>query len=459
MINIAYARKYRPNVMSEYIGERVKRTVLNRMKDVNTYPQVVLITGTTGCGKTTMARLMAKEYHCEDKVEGKACGKCYMCEMIEEEYIKQGKEIEGIQELDIASDSGKGKMDEFLDDAMQKPMHPLKYKVLILDECHMASRGSQNRLLKICEEPPKHLIFLLCTTDPENLIPTLKNRCQLTLEVTKPTVEELSDRLLEVCKAEGITTSIDALKMIARSSSRIPRESLNMLEEIAIGNGNKVTMDMIADHVSDVADDIYMEFYRSANKSIGAILEFNQLLRENDINSSKFIGGLARFTLDCLYIRNGVGLGDYPPKFIKSVRDLFKVYTEDEIDMLLMIIEHAIKLGVDGDVAELVVTTTAIRVGKIKILSKSLQREREQAEVENTESFKKYRDDKRVKDKESAEVRKVNMDDNVMAEVFGKQLVDIGEGNNSGSVYLDIADEDDGEIASDEDIIAKLLGN
>ena len=459
MAELAFARKHRPTTMSNYIGDRVRDIVLKRFADEDNYPQVCLFSGSSGCGKTTMARLVTKEYHCMNKVDGHACGECEMCQMIEEEYIQNGREIEGIQEIDLASDSGKAKIDSFLEDAMEPPMYPIKYKVLILDECHKASDGAQNRLLKICEEPPKHLVFIFCTTEPDKLIGTLKGRCQFKLDVKKPSIEDLSTRLLYVCEKEGITTSQEALKLVAKAVDRTPREALNLLEEIALANNNQVLVDMVTKHMDDVASDLYINYIQSANKGIGAILRFNYKLKEKDIEPSKFIKGLTRFVLDCLYIKNGVGLDDFPPNYIQSVKKLFQTYTEDEVDLILQVVEHGIRYGADEERAELLLTNTAIRIGKIKILTDNLMKERDAAEKENEQAFKEYTQAKNAEKESNNVVKEVAVTESVFSEVFGQNVVELSP-NGSGALSSGVIDflEEEGTDCVD-DVLKMLLKN
>ena len=203
--NLPYHRKYRPNTLARYIGnEKLKETAMKALSS-GKRPQVILLWGDSGCGKTTFARLLAKEYSCLDRDENLgACGQCINCQTIDD-YIATGDTsiLTNIQEIDITDQSGKKDLDAVLAD-MELPSYDNEWKIYIMDECHMASAGLQNRLLKIAEEPPEHVLILLCTTNPEKLIDTLKNRCQLQLHVTKPKVKELAGLLRYVCENEQV---------------------------------------------------------------------------------------------------------------------------------------------------------------------------------------------------------------------------------------------------------------
>lgn len=455
---IEFARKYRPRTMDDYIGENVKRRIMGIFGEDKKPPSTILMKGSSGCGKTSAARLMCKEYFCENKVNGHACGVCPACEEIDH-YIVTGEPVEGIIEVDITSDNTKSKLDNILADAM-RPALGLPYKVLILDECHRADKGAQNRLLKVMEEPPEHLIFILCTTDPDDLIPTLRGRCRVNIEVTKPSIEDMSNYLVPICKKEGIKTSIEALKMITKYKERVPRECLNLLEEIATVNGNVVTLDIVNHHIGNIGNDIYLEYFRASNKSLGAIIKFMAKLKADDVKMKNFLNGLLKFTMDCLYIRYGTRLEDYPPEFIKSVKKLFTIYNEDELDILLQILEHALKMSVNAGDAEYVIMTTATRIGKIKILSESLRHEKEQAQRENSQSVVAYADKQKKEKAEKNKARVVKADDNIMASIFGKNLVDIKEPiiEDRGLIDEEEEEEDD-KIASQQDIINAILGD
>lgn len=453
--NMAFHRKHRPKSMADYVGPRVKQTILGRFKNEAGYPQTILLHGPRGTGKTSAARLIAKEYHCLSKVDGHACGECEMCMEIEEKLIKTqvGVDCMGVREVDIASDSGKAALDEVLEDALVEPIYT-KYKVLILDEFHMASRSGQNRLLKDLEEPPAHLVFILCTTDPEKVLPTVLSRCQLKIEVRRPTVDQLADRLLEICKIEGIRTSMEALKLIAKQSDRIIREALNLLEEVAREYGNTVTLASVREKIGNVASEVYMEYYKSANTSLEDILKFISKISGMDIPPKVFIKGLTRFTLDCIKIRYSIGIDEYQLDYIKAVKKFFGIYSSAEMDLLLQIVEYANKMVADDNTtAELLLVTTALRIGKVRLLNEGLASENIKAVKENDRSFKNY---EQLLEEDAEKTRQIvhkDVDESLLVSVFGKNVTEVKGGvtiKKDAEASGDGGETDDNMLSDDE---------
>ncbi len=386
MADIAWVRKYRPSSFDDYMGDNVKNLVINRFKDRANIPNTIMLYGTRGTGKTSMARLLAKEIHCMDPVDGQSCGKCEMCQNMEE-YItstEAGVEVYGVTEVDAATTTGKSDLNDIIEDALIPPMYPLTYKILILDECHMLSKAAQNSLLKVFEEPPAHLVFILCTTDPQQVIQTIHSRVQLKIEVRKKSVDELAERLLEISQKESLTVSMDALKVIAKKGDRVPRECINLLESIAKNYGGQVTMDTVRAGIGDVSSEIYVDYFKAANSSLGDIMRFNQRLKENDVNIKQFMIGLIRFVLDACYVRNGINMEDYSVEFAQQAAEIFKQYKSSHFDTALQIIESASRSISDDDTKnELTITTTALRLGKVNLLAQGLVNEPAEAEKEN----------------------------------------------------------------------------
>ena len=408
MGELAWVRKYRPSSFDDYIGNNVKNTIVNRLRDRSNLPHTIMLYGTRGTGKTSMARLICKEIYCMNPIDGHSCGTCEMCIEINN-YItstEAGVECFGIVEVNAASTTGKSDIDDIIADALLPPEYPLQYKVIILDECHMLSQSAQNSLLKVIEEPPEHLVFILCTTDPDKVLPTIHSRMQVKIEVRKKTVDEIANKLLEISKSENLTVSKDALRVIAKRGERIPRECINLLESIAKNNGNVVTLETLNRSLGDISTDIYIKFFESANSGLEDILTFNFELKEKDIGYKNFINGLTRFILDACYIKYGVALDDYSKDFVDKVGKLFKIYSSSEFDVLLQLIQDANRSLDDNDTkSELTITTLAIQVGKVGIFSNGLKDTENDTLKENKKSIRQYR--KMVESKEADSINNV----------------------------------------------------
>ena len=422
---LPFHRKYRPVNISDYIGNSVRNIMISRFVGKEKLPQTILLYGHSGCGKTTAARLIAKEYNCLNKVSGRACGKCEMCLELEERLIfgEAGLESSGVQEVDIASESGKAAMDSLLEEALIEPLYPIKYKILILDECHMATRQAQNRLLKIVEEPPKHLVFIFCTTDVDQLLDTLKNRCQIKIEVRKPTIDEIVTRLLYVSEKEGLTVSKEALALIAKRADRVPREALNILENIANHFDGEVTIKNVTAFLGELADNYYFEYYNKANSSLEDILEFVRELKESGINYKDFMKGLTNFTLDAVYAFCGIGIEDYSAEYVKAIKKLFNIYNSDDLCSLLMILENANKLidTMKEDKSELILLTTSLRISKLKYMADDLRNTSTELIKENKKSVQNC---KAIYNKELENRKVVNLRkaEDVVLSVLGGNL-------------------------------------
>ena len=462
--NSAWSRKYRPSSFDEYMGDNVKNLVLNRFKDRKNIPNTIMLYGTRGTGKTSMARLMAKEIHCMSPVDGHSCGECEMCQEIDR-YItstEAGAECFGVTEVDAATTNGKDSINDIIDDALIAPLYPLEHKILILDECHMLSKAAQNSILKVVEEPPPHLVFILCTTDPEQVIPTIHSRMQLKIEVRKKSVDELANRLLEIAKLENLETSMDALRIIAKKGDRVPRECINILESVAMNNGGVVTLETIKHSLDTVSTEIYIQFFNAANSSLEDVLNFNKLLKDKDISAKKFIQGLTRFTLDACYAKYDIDAEDQTVEFFKQAKELFKIYGSSEIDTLLQVVESVYRAIDDDDTkSELLITTTAIRIGKIGILAQGLGNETQKAEKENEASLVAYKKHlQEDEQKRSERVRSYGPVKEALSNVF-KNMTDVKVDNNIiqeiGLTSNTSTQQKDNKEFMSEDAINKLL--
>ena len=282
------ARKYRPHNFKELVGQtHTVRTLVNAL-DNNNLHHGFLFTGTRGVGKTTIARIFAKSVNCENGVSSKPCGKCETC--IE---IDKGQSVDLI-ELDAASHTGVDNMREILENAQYTPTKNL-YKIYLIDEVHMLSKSSFNALLKTLEEPPKHIKFLLATTDPKKLPITILSRC-LQFNLNKLSHDEIFNHLKFIMDAENLKFEDEALSKIADFGNGSMRDALSLLDQsISYGNGNVKESDLKAMLGLVSHNEIVQLASLVINKDAGQVLSFIKELAhkgENLTNTLKDLTSL-----------------------------------------------------------------------------------------------------------------------------------------------------------------------
>jgi len=224
------ARKWRPRAFGELVGQGHVVTALTNALTQGRLHHAYLLTGTRGVGKTTLARILAKSLNCERGVSATPCGDCAACRDID-----AGRFVD-LLELDAASNTGVDNMREILDNARYAPTVG-RYKVYLIDEVHMLSKGAFNSMLKTLEEPPEHVKFVLATTDPQKIPPTVLSRC-LQFSLTPLPRAAIGDRLAHILGAEAIPFDATALPQLAAAAQGSLRDALSLLDQaIAFGGG------------------------------------------------------------------------------------------------------------------------------------------------------------------------------------------------------------------------------
>ncbi|OOM76792.1 DNA polymerase III subunit gamma/tau [Clostridium sp. BL-8] len=235
----ALYREWRPKNFEDVVGqEHITTTLKNEILN-DRIAHAYLFCGTRGTGKTSTAKVMAKALNCLDLQDGEPCNECEMCKK-----INQGLAID-VTELDAASNNGIDKIRDIIDDTKYPPQEA-KYKIYIMDEVHMLSVGAVNAFLKTLEEPPKNVIFILATTDPQKLPITILSRCQR-FDFKRIKQKDISDRLKKIVDAQSINYEQKSLDLISRVCDGAMRDALSILDQaIAMGENEIKYEDLVS---------------------------------------------------------------------------------------------------------------------------------------------------------------------------------------------------------------------
>ena len=235
----ALYREWRPRTFEDVVGqEHITTTLKNEILN-DRIAHAYLFCGTRGTGKTSTAKIMAKALNCLDLQNGEPCNKCEMCTKINE-----GLAID-VTELDAASNNGIDKIRDIIDDTKYPPQEA-KYKIYIMDEVHMLSVGAVNAFLKTLEEPPKNVIFILATTDPQKLPITILSRCQR-FDFKRINQKEISNRLKRIADSQNINYEQKSLDLISRVCDGAMRDAVSILDQaIAMGESQIKYEDLVS---------------------------------------------------------------------------------------------------------------------------------------------------------------------------------------------------------------------
>ena len=225
----ALYRKYRPAAFSDVVGQSHITRTLQRQVAENRTSHAYLFTGSRGTGKTTCAKILARAVNCENPQDGNPCGTCAACIALEE-----GNSLD-VLELDAASNNGVDQVRALRDEAVYPPANVRK-RVYIVDEVHMLSTSAFNALLKILEEPPEHLMFILATTELHKVPATILSRCQR-YAFRRISPADIAARLRRVAELEHIPLTDDGAELLARLAEGAMRDGLSLLDQCAASGG------------------------------------------------------------------------------------------------------------------------------------------------------------------------------------------------------------------------------
>jgi DNA polymerase-3 subunit gamma/tau len=299
---IVSARKYRPSTFESVVGQRALTTTLKNAIATQKLAHAYLFCGPRGVGKTTCARIFAKTINCmTPTADGEACNQCESCVAFNEQRSYN------IHELDAASNNS---VDDIRQLAEQVRIPPQigKYKVYIIDEVHMLSASAFNAFLKTLEEPPRHAIFILATTEKHKILPTILSRCQI-YDFNRISVEDTVNHLSYVASKEGITAEPEALNVIAMKADGGMRDALSIFDQVVSFTGGNITYKSVIDNLNVLDYEYYFRLTDCflENKVSDALLLFNDILNKG-FDGSHFITGLSSHFRDLLVGKDPVTL-------------------------------------------------------------------------------------------------------------------------------------------------------
>ena len=326
MSYLALYRKYRPSDLSDVVGQDEIKKILAISVKNETITHAYLFSGPRGTGKTSMAKILAKMVNCEHPVDGSPCNKCNSCLNI--------LNSSDVIEIDAASNNGVDEIRDLREKANLVPS-ACRYKVYIIDEVHMLTPQAFNALLKILEEPPKHVIFILATTEYHKIPLTITSRCQK-FQFNKIDVDKIVSRLHEIAGKEKIDIDDDALYEIAKISDGGMRDSINFLDQIRSFDVGKITLNDVYEVCGNVAfEEISMLFINLKNNDAEKVTLFFENMNLNGKNYSKFFEDVLSFFKDVILYKKDVDV-----KLIRSNMDcVIKVAEVYSIEEILYIVD------------------------------------------------------------------------------------------------------------------------
>ncbi|MDU6783267.1 DNA polymerase III subunit gamma/tau [uncultured Peptoniphilus sp.] len=293
----ALYRKYRPKTFDEICGQEAVVTSLKNQVKNNEISHAYIFQGTRGTGKTSAAKILSRAVNCLHPVDGNPCNECENCKSILNESSLD------VVEMDAASNNGVDDIRELKEKVIYPPQS-LKYKVYIIDEVHMLSKGAFNALLKILEEPPRHLIFILATTEIEKIPATILSRSQK-YNFKRISIEKISENLKKITELEGKSCDDEVFTLIAKSSDGAMRDALSVLDQLLTKNKDHIKLEDVMEVLGISSSELLFNLSRA--------------LIEKNVNESLL-------AIDEIY-KEGVDFNTLSSQILNHFRDLLMVKT------------------------------------------------------------------------------------------------------------------------------------
>ena len=322
--------KYRPKTFAELVGQEAIATTLTNAINTLKIAPAYLFTGPRGTGKTSSARILAKSLNCvnSDKPTPHPCGKCNVCQ-----EISKGTTLDVI-EIDAASNTGVDNIREIIERAQFAPVQ-CRYKVYVVDECHMLSTQAFNALLKTLEEPPKHVVFILATTDPQRVLATIISRCQR-FDFRRIPIDAMVQHLSEIAKTENIHITQEAVTIVAQVAQGGLRDAESLLDQLGLLPG-EVTPEKVWDLVGSVSEQDLLDLLIAiVEDNSEAVIDCTREILDRGREPLIILQNLASFYRDLLIAKTAPNRND----LVACTQGMWKVLIDIAQNLEITMILH-----------------------------------------------------------------------------------------------------------------------
>ena len=324
---VVSARKYRPQSFRDVVGQQaITNTLLNAIEN-NHLAQALLFTGPRGVGKTTCARILAKKIN-------------------EQSGVTDDNDFAfNVFELDAASNNSVDDIRKLIEQ-VRIPPQVGNYKVYIIDEVHMLSTAAFNAFLKTLEEPPKHAISILATTEKHKIIPTILSRCQI-FDFKRITISDIREYLKYIAEQQGIEAEDEALQIIAQKADGAMRDALSIFDRVVSFSGDKITRQATSEILNVLDYEVYFKVTDLIldNKLPDLLLELNTVIAQG-FDGNHFIAGLASHFRDLMVCKNQATIS-----LMEVGEETRKKYTEQSERATVPFLMEAIRIANDCDLS------------------------------------------------------------------------------------------------------------
>ena len=332
----ALYRKYRPQTFDDVVGQLAVTQTLKTQLTADKMSHAYLFTGSRGTGKTSCAKILAKAVNCLHPENGNPCNRCSACQSIDDGSCMD------VLETDAASNNGVDHVRDLRDDAVYSPSQ-VKKRVYIIDEVHMLSISAFNALLKIIEEPPEHLLFILATTELHKVPATILSRCQR-FSFRRISQEDIASRLQYVAYQENIDMDESAARVLARLADGGMRDGLSLLDQVASATTGEVTADAVYSCLGIAGQQRCGELmgYIADHDTKQALELFNRLYTEGK-DLSALLDELACLTRDLLVLKTAPGTGITMLSGVASdeeIADLRSKFSSGELIRMMTLLQE-----------------------------------------------------------------------------------------------------------------------